>query len=342
LLYPCHHKNLQNNLGAGRSARLAVPVILFIVALGHGKDAAAPSGTGTAPAASLSLSSLAFANQPVSSTSAAKTLTLSNTGNGALSVSSLKLTGANVSDFAETNTCGASVAAGAKCKISVTFSPSASGSFTAAVTFTDDAAGSPQTVSLTGTGTAPLVSLSPSSLSFGNEPVDTTSSPQVVTLNNTGNVALSITRLAFTGADAGDFTENDTCSSSVAMGGDCTIAISFTPSATRTRVASLTIVDNATGSPQSAPLSGMGTHDVVLSWDPSTIPGVSGYNVFRGTTPGGENVTPLNSTPISGTTYTDASVTAGATYYYVVAAIASDNVTPAVDSNEASATVPSP
>ena len=67
-----------------------------------------------------------------------------------------------------------------------------------------------------------------------------------------------------------------------------------------------------------------------------------GYNVYRGTTSGGESSTPLNSTPINGTTYTDENVTAGATYYYVVTAVASNDVTQSADSNEASATVPSP
>jgi len=65
-----------------------------------------------------------------------------------------------------------------------------------------------------------------------------------------------------------------------------------------------------------------------------------GYNVFRGTTSNGESSTALNSTPVNGTAYTDANVTSGATYYYVVTAIASDGVTQSADSNEASATVP--
>jgi titin len=66
-----------------------------------------------------------------------------------------------------------------------------------------------------------------------------------------------------------------------------------------------------------------------------------GYDVYRGTTAGGESSTPLNSAPINGTTYTDENVTAGAAYYYVVTAVASDDVTQSADSNEVSATVPS-
>jgi titin len=87
-------------------------------------------------------------------------------------------------------------------------------------------------------------------------------------------------------------------------------------------------------------LSGTGIHDVILSWTASTTTGVVGYNVYRGTTSGGESATPLNSSPVNGTTYTDTTVQAGQTYYYVVTAVASNDVTQSADSNEVSATVP--
>jgi hypothetical protein len=84
-----------------------------------------------------------------------------------------------------------------------------------------------------------------------------------------------------------------------------------------------------------------GSHYVVLSWTASTTPGVIGYNVYRGTTSGGPYSTRLNSSPVTATTYTDDTVQAGATYYYVATAIASDGVTESVYSDQASATVPS-
>jgi hypothetical protein len=300
------------------------------------------TGTGTAPVVSLSPSSLSFVNQLLGTVAVPQTITLTNTGNAALSVTSLAIIGANPTDFAQTNNCGSSVTAGANCTINVTFTPSASGSRAAALAVTDNATGSPQTVSLSGTSAPPVVALSPTSLSFANEPVNVTSSSQAVHLSNSGGASLNVTSIAFTGTFATDFTEIDTCSASVAVGGNCTIAIMFTPSAIGASVASLNIIDNASGSPQSAALSGTGTHDVILSWTPSTTPGVAGYNVFRGTAAAGESATPLNSTPIDGTTYTDENVTAGTTYYYVVTAVAADDVTQSADSNEASATVPSP
>jgi len=301
------------------------------------------TGTGTTvPGANLSPASLAFGSEPLGITTAAQSITLTNGGSAALSISSIALTGTNPGDFAQTNNCGSSVAAGTHCTFIVTFKPTATGTRTAAVTLTDNATGSPQTVNLSGTGgsTGAVASLSPSSLNFGNEPVNMISSSQVITLNNTGNAALSITSIAFTGTNATDFTQVDTCGATVAAGGNCTIAILFTPLASGARVASLTLTDNASGSPQSASLSGTGTHDVILTWTASVTSGVAGYNVYRGTTPGGESSTPLNSTPINGTTYTDENVTAGASYYYVVTAVASNNVTQSADSNETSATVP--
>jgi len=108
-----------------------------------------------APAVSLTPASLTFASQPLGTTSAAQSTTLKNTGNAALTISSISLTGANAANFARTTTCPVSpstLAAGASCTISVTFTPSASGSRTASVTIADDAAGSPQALALTGTG----------------------------------------------------------------------------------------------------------------------------------------------------------------------------------------------
>jgi hypothetical protein len=298
-------------------------------------------GTGTSATASLSTSSLSFGNQSVNTTSGVLTATLTNGGNAALSLSSIALTGANPGDFAQTNTCGSSVAAGASCTISVTFDPAATGSLSASVSFTDNANGSPQSLSLSGTGTSTTVNLSPSSLSFTNQPISVTSSTQIVTLTNGGNTALSISGLTITGTNAADFAEvADTCGSSVAAGANCSIGVAFTPSTSNPETASLTIADSATGSPQTVSLSGSGIHNVGLLWTPSSTSGVVGYYVYRGTTPGGESSTPLNSTPAAGTNLTDGSVTAGSTYYYVVTAVGSDG-TQSPASAESSTTVPS-
>jgi len=208
------------------------------------------------------------------------------------------------------------------------------------VSIVDNASGSPQSVSLSGTGTAAVASLSSNTLAFGGQPVDTTSAAQVLTLTNTGNASLTVTSLAFTGANPADFAESDTCGGSLAAGAHCTIAILFTPAAAGACSAALSIAYNANGSPQTVSLSGAGSHDVILAWTDSTTPGVIGYNVYRGTASGGESSTPLNSTPINASGYTDGNVADGMTYYYVVTAVASNGQTQSPASNEAAATVP--
>jgi hypothetical protein len=312
------------------------------------------SGTGThaaaavaAAAVSVSPTSLAFGNQSLGMPSTAQTLTLSNTGDAALSITSLGLTGTNAGDFAQSNMCGTSVAAGSNCTISVTFTPSVIGAEAASVSITDNASGSPQTVSLSGTGTAAVVSLSAASLAFGNQPIEVSSTAQSVILSNTGNATLSITSLALAGANASDFAQSDTCGSSLAAGANCTIVVWFTPSVAGPEAASLSISDNASGNLQTVSFSGTGIHDVILTWTASTTPGVVGYYVYRGTALGGESTTPLNSSPVAAgctstttCTYTDATVVGGTTYYYTVTAVASNDVTQSGDSNQVSATVP--
>ena len=211
-----------------------------------------------APVASLSPTNLAFGNQGVGSPSPSQTTTLTNSGNAALAISGIGVTGTNAADFAQTNTCPASLAALATCTITVTFTPGAAGSRTAAVTLTDNAAGSPQTVSLSGTGTAPAAGLSSASLTFAGQTVGTTSPAQSVTLTNSGNSPLTVGSIALAGTNVADFAQTNTCPASLAAQATCSISVTFTPSATGARAASVSITDNAAGSPQSIALSGTG------------------------------------------------------------------------------------
>jgi hypothetical protein len=110
------------------------------------------TGTGTQPVVQLSSPSLTFAAQNAHTTSPAQTVTLTVGGNAPLTISNIAASG----DFAETNNCGSSVGEGASCMISVTFTPTAGGTLTGGLTISDDAPGSPQTVSLSGQGFEPL------------------------------------------------------------------------------------------------------------------------------------------------------------------------------------------
>jgi len=220
------------------------------------------SGTGVAPIVMLGANSLGFGNQDVGTTSAPKMVSLSNTGTAALTISSIAITGANAGDFAQTNTCGGSVGVGANCSISVTFKPAAVGNRTATVMITDDGAGSPQSVTLTGTGVEPIVMLSTTSLPFAGQLITTPSAAQGVTLTNNGTAPLIISSIAISGANSGDFAENNNCpasTSSLAAGAKCTINVTFTPTATGNRATNIAITDDAADSPQAVALSGTGT-----------------------------------------------------------------------------------
>ncbi|HEV2424698.1 MAG TPA: choice-of-anchor D domain-containing protein [Terriglobia bacterium] len=210
------------------------------------------TGTGLAePAVSLSPTTLTFASQVVNTTSAAQLITITNTGSASLTVSTVTVTG----PFTETNTCSAAVAPSALCTVSVTFAPTAGGGALGTLTITDNAPSSPQTVSLTGTGTAsPIVTLTPASLTFTNQDLSTTSPAQVVALKNTGGAALAISGVTA----SGDFAQTNTCGSSVGAGASCTISVTFAPTASGSRNGSVTITDNATDSPQTVLLAGTG------------------------------------------------------------------------------------
>lgn len=231
------------------------------------------SGTevAVAPAVALSPASLNFNSENVGSVTSAQTILVTNDGSAPLAIASVSVAGTNAADFSETNTCPlspvATLAAGANCTISVKFQPSASGQRDAAISITDNAGGSPQAISLTGIGTAISVNLNPASLTFSAQDVGAASSPQSVTLQNTGSGPLTISSLSLTGANAADFSQKNNCpagpAATLAAGLSCTIDVTFDPAATGSRAASLTISDDAAPSPQSVALSGTGTAPAV-------------------------------------------------------------------------------
>lgn len=221
-------------------------------------------GTGTAvatPQATLAPSGLSFPNTTVGSTTAVQTLTLSNPGNASLTISGITITGTNIADFAQTNTCTGTLAAGATCAINVTFTPASAASFSASISVADSAIGSPQTATLTGTGTVapvPQAVLTPSSLSFPNTTTESTSAAQTLTLSNPGNAALAISGISLTGTNTADFAQTNTCTGTLTAGGTCTINVTFIPASATSFSAAVSVADNATGSPQTAVLTGTG------------------------------------------------------------------------------------
>jgi hypothetical protein len=191
-----------------------------------------------------------------------ETVTVKNIGTSPLNISGVSLTlgpGTNSGDFTIGNGCSSRLTAGSSCTIKTFSHPDQVGTLTATLNIADNAAGSPQQVKLKMTVINPRASISPYSLNFGTVEVGH-SSTQKVTVTNTGTTALDISKVGVTGADAGNFKPTNLCPSSLAPSDSCTIEVTFTPSTTGSRSATLTVTDNAKTSPQSDPLSGKGSN----------------------------------------------------------------------------------
>lgn len=212
---------------------------------------------GSFTAAGISPTSVTFPQlQAVGSTSSPQSVTLTNLGGTPLTLSGITLAGQNAGDFAETNQCTASLAVGASCQISVTFTPTGFGNRNGILVIANDGLGGTIGVALTGT-TPPgvSVSLSPLNVSFPSQYVGTSGLPQTLTVTNTGSATLMITNVA---SSTADFATLSNCTNSVPPNANCTIGVFFDPTASGTRSGTLTITDNATGSPQTVTLTGTG------------------------------------------------------------------------------------
>ncbi len=208
------------------------------------------TGTIVDPAVTLSSTDLDFGDQPVDVTSAAQTVTMTNSGVGDLTITGITAVG----DFEATNNCGTTLAQGAQCAINITFNPQEAGIFFGTVTISSNEADSPQIITLKGTGTPPTLTLSTTSLTFGDQLVHTISPPQTVTLTNNGPGPLTV---GGTGPTS-EFGVTSDCAGTVAASASCTISITFQPVINGTRTGTATIFDNAAGNPHKISLTGTG------------------------------------------------------------------------------------
>ncbi len=203
------------------------------------------------PAITFTPASLNFGNQVVNVKSAAKTVTVKNTGTGTLNLNSVMPT----ADFTvSANACGSTLAPGKTCKVSVTFTPPQLGKATGNLQFSDNAPNSPQSVALLGTGVQPAA-VTPPTATYAKQKVGTTSAAKTFTLANNQSTALSGIVISTTGDFAVSAT---TCTTSLAATKKCAISVTFTPTQTGTRTGQLKISDSASNSPQTAALKGVG------------------------------------------------------------------------------------
>jgi hypothetical protein len=163
-------------------------------------------------------------------------------------------------DFAiKHNGCPQNLAPGAKCSISVTFTPTLPQPRTGSLTLADTATNSPQAVSLSGTGVQGIVAISPTSISFANQKQNTRSTAKTVKLTNHNPIPTGIQSIGLGGTDLTDFLiAGKTCGKTLGANASCTISVAFKPKAAGTFMASLLIADDAAGSPQAVPLAGTG------------------------------------------------------------------------------------
>ncbi len=280
--------------------------------------------------------SVSFGNVAVGSTSS-QSVVLSNTGSASVTISAATVTGTGFS--ASGLSFPLTLAAGQSATLTVTFSPSSAGSVSGSVSLVSNASDSTLAVPLSGTGATQTLSVSPSTLSFGDVTVGSSSVLPVV-VTNAGTASVTVSSVAISGAGF-SFT-GPALPLTLASGQDTSLSVTFDPTTASGDVTgSLSVVSNGTNSPTVASLTaaGVNQHSVALSWTASTSTGVTGYNVFRATVSGGP-YTQLNTSEITGTTYTDTTVEAGETYYYVATAVTSTD--DSAYSNQATAVVPFP
>ena len=327
--------------------RLAIFAFIFSISLlpvacgGYQAQKATESSPPTAPQTgtlSVSSTSLQFNTVPVGQNST-QSLQLSNLGVGAVQVTALSISS---SQFSITGApVPLTVNPSSSVSLTVSFAPTSSGSASAMLNISSNASNPQLTVSLAGTGENAFAQLavSPASINFGNQNVKTTTT-QNVTLQNTGDISFAIQGISITGT--GFSYSNLSQGVSLSPNQQITFQVSFTPTTAGAASATLSFTSSSLSSPATLTLEGDGvnpppTYTVQLTWDASPSQ-VVGYIVLRAETSGGP-YTPLFGTALNALSYTDATVSSGATYYYVVTAIGGTGIESGL-SNQVTVVIP--
>jgi hypothetical protein len=316
----------------------AVLAISGCAAVGNApKGATSTQDTNSAATISVSPKAISFGSVAIGSTSS-QSVSISNGGGSSLTVTQASAAAAGIT------ITGASfplvIDAGKQALLNVVFTPKAAGALSGGVSIMSNLSSSPTMVSLIGTATAAtsLLTASASSLSFGNVTIGKNSSLSV-TFTNSGNSDITVSNVSLSGSS---FSANGVSAGLILTPGQSAVLNTmFTATVAGNLTGSVTVVSNATDSPMTISLAGDGTqsaaNSVSLSWSPSTST-IAGYNVYRSEVSGGPYAK-LDSTLVSLDSYTDSSVQAGMTYYYVVTSVNSAGIESA-DSTQVAAVIP--
>ncbi|MGA9142556.1 MAG: choice-of-anchor D domain-containing protein [Candidatus Acidiferrales bacterium] len=295
------------------------------------------TGTGIQSQLAANPSSASFGTV-IMGNSNSQTISLTNGGTAAVSVSQANITGTGFS-ISGMPTLPMTINPGSSKTFNAVFTPTTSGSVTGSVSLVSTAPNSPLSITLSGTGQTAthLLSANPTSLNF-NSVNDGSSSSLNVTLTNTGNSSITISTATASGTG---FSASGAAGTTLTPNQAATLSVTFAPTVAGAVTGSVPVISNATNSPTIS-LSGTGvqlsTHSVDLSWTSSTSSGVVGYNIYRGTISGGP-YSILDSAPVAANAYTDSAVQSGQAYFYVVRAIDGTG-TESSNSTEVQANIP--
>lgn len=225
-------------------------------------DATSPEPVITLAATPISLD---FGSQVTGTTSAARTIIVSNSGNAAATISGVTVTG----DFAQANDC-TNIPAGGNCTISVTFTPSATGGRSGSIVVAGNASNAPLTLGLAGQGILPqnpVIELSVTSLSFGNTIVGVGAGARTVTVRNVGGVPLAVLEIG----GPFEFPVSSRCASALLPGGTCQFDVGFQPTVPGSRAGNVTVLSNAANGPASVGVSGTGCRITLQNRVPALV-----------------------------------------------------------------------
>jgi hypothetical protein len=238
--------------------------------------------TTTKPTATLSPATLTFASTKVGSKSAALTATLKNTGTTALTISAsgITISGTNATSFSRTggtcttSTAATTLAAGASCTVTIAFAPTKTGTLTALLEAADNAATSPQKVTLSGTGAATTtggLTITPATVAFPSTSVGAMSVEQAVTLKNTGTAAVTLHSIAIAGTNPTSFVQIHTCPASLTANASCIVYVALKPASAGALKGTLSVSSTASATATTAALSGTGTAKPSVTLSKTTL-----------------------------------------------------------------------